>query len=90
MALAIHREEVPIRKRLQRSVDGFQKIVAMRLNVEPDEIGSQQAIDQLALPRTDSEDFRIGPGNVPEDGHTRVGACFLHHSRQQCEVIVLR
>ena len=61
----------------------------MRLNVESDEVSSQKTVDEFALPRTDAEGFRIGPGNVPEDGDTRVRPRFFDHSWEQREVIVL-
>ena len=46
-------------------------------------------VDELALPRTDAESFRIGPGNVPEDGDARVWPCFFDHSREQSKMVVL-
>ena len=66
-----------------------QKVVAVQRNVEADQIGAQQPIQQLRLPWADAEGLRIGPGNMPEDGHARVGPGVLHHPRQQREVIVL-
>ena len=61
----------------------------MGLNVETDEIGSQEAIQEIALPGTDSECFRIRPGNVPEDGHAGIGPLLLDQFRQQGKVVVL-
>ncbi len=90
MAFAVDRKTVPLGERLDRAVHGFQKIVAVRLDVEADEVGAQQAVHELALPGTDAEDFWIGPGDMPEDGHARVRARFLDHAREEGEVVVLR
>src|ERR1039457_1321539 len=89
MALAVNGEPVPFGERLNRAVNCFQKIVAMRLNMETDEVSSQKAVDEFALPRADAEGFRIGPGYVPEDGDTRVRPCFFDHSWKQSKVVVL-
>ena len=45
--------------------------------------------DEFALPRTDAERFGIGPGDVPENRHARVGPRFLDHARQQREMVIL-
>jgi hypothetical protein len=89
VALTIDGEPVPFRKRLNRAINCFEKIIAMRLNVKTDEVGSEKTVDKLALPGANPEDFSIGPGNVPEDGDTRIGPRFLDHSREQSKVIVL-
>src|SRR6267154_1042688 len=39
---------------------------------------------------TVSRNFRVRPGNVPEDRHARVRSGILDHPRQQREVIILR
>ena len=72
MVVALHREVFPIDARLDDPVDRLQKIGAMRLDVESDQIGAQQAIHQLALPGANSEGLRIRPRNVPEDRDPRV------------------
>src|SRR6267378_4533947 len=61
----------------------------MSLNVETDEIGAQKAVHEFALPWANAKHFRIGPRNVPEDGHAGVGARFLDHAGKEREVIVL-
>ena len=90
VALAIDRETIPFRERLDRAVHGFQEIVAVRLDLEANEVGAQQTIDKLALPRADAKGFRIRPWNVPKDRNPRVGPRFLNHPRKQREVIILR
>jgi hypothetical protein len=80
---------LPIHARLDHAVDGFEKVVAMRLDVKADQIGAEQAIHQLALPGANAEGFRIRPGNVPEDGHAGIRPLFLDQPRQQGEVIIL-
>ena len=54
----------------------------MRLNVKSDQIRSQQSVHQLPLPRTDAECFRIGPGDMPEDGHACIRPLLLDQPRQ--------
>jgi hypothetical protein len=61
----------------------------MRLRVEADEIGAEQAVQQILLPRTDAECFRIRPRDVPEHGDLRIGPLGLQQRGQQGEVIVL-
>ena len=89
MLTAIDREVLPIDTGLQGAVHCFQKVVAMRLDVESDQVRSEHAVEQLALPGTDGERLGIGPGNVPENRHTRVGTPFLDHARQEGKVIIL-
>ncbi len=89
MALAVDGEAVPLGDRFHSVIHGFEKIVAVRLNMETDQVCPEQSLDQLALPRADAEHFRIGPGNMPENRDGGVGARLLHHFRKQGEVIVL-
>ena len=74
VAVAVDREALPIDARFQRAVHGLQKVVAVRLDVEADQVGAQQAVEQFALPRADAEGLRIRPGDVPEDGDARIRA----------------
>src|SRR3984893_5021925 len=89
MALASHREAVPFRERFDGAIDSGKKIVAVRLNVKADKVGTEQTVDQFTLPRTNPEDLRIRPRNVPENRNTGVGPRFLDHARKQCEMIIL-
>src|SRR4029077_3632733 len=89
MAGTRHGEMLPLNAAFQRPVDSVQKIVAMRLNVEADQVRAQQAVQQLASPGTNSEGFRIWPRDMPEDGHSGIGANLLDEPRQQREMIVL-
>src|SRR5260370_40222330 len=86
MAALVDGEPFPLDARLQRTIDGIQEVVAMRLNVKADEIRAQQSFQQFALPRTDPEPFRIRPGDVPEDGHARVRTLLFDQARDQREV----
>ena len=90
VALAAYRKAVPFGERFETAVHGFKEIVAMGLNMEADEIRAQQSFDEFALPRANSEDLCVGPGDVPEDSHARVRADILHHARNECKMIVLR
>ncbi len=89
MPLPVYGEAVPLGKRFERAVHRLQKIVAVRLNVKANEIGAEKTIDEFALPRTDPENFRVRPGNMPENRHSGVGPCVLDHPRQQRKVIIL-
>ena len=90
VTLSIHCETIPFGDRLQYPIHGLQKIVAVRLNLQAHEVGAQQSIDKLALPRTNAKDLRIGPRNVPKNRHPRVRPRFLDHPRKQREMIILR
>ena len=41
------------------------------------QIRAQHTAQQVRRPRTNSERFRIGPGDVPEDADRQIGAGFL-------------
>src|SRR5580704_14248375 len=90
MALASDLKAIPGGERFDGAVHARKKIVAMRLDMEADQVCAEQPIDQIARPGADSEDFRIGPWNVPENGDACIGAGFLDHSRKQREMIILR
>ena len=62
----------------------------MRLRVKTNQVRPQQSVNQLTLPGTNSEHFRIRPRNMPENCYARIRTGFLHHSRQEREVIILR
>lgn len=51
--------------RLDVALDRFDKVVAVRLRVKPENVGAQHAIEQLFTLRTDAEAFGRGPRNVP-------------------------
>jgi hypothetical protein len=89
MAETVNGEPVPIGKCLNRAIDCFQKIIAMPLNVETDEVSSQKTVDKFTLTRAYAEGLCIGPRYVPEDSDTRVRPCFFDHSWEQSEVIIL-
>src|ERR1700676_1678443 len=61
----------------------------MRLNMEPDHVGSQQPFHQFALPRADSKCLRIRPWNVPENRYPSVWPFLLDHSGEQRELVIL-
>ena len=58
--------------------------------MEADQVRAQQSFNEFALPWTDSEDFRIGPWNVPENGDACVRTDLFNHFGNQCEVVILR
>ena len=88
-AAAPGREVLVVDARLERAIDGVEKVVAVILDVEAEQVVAEQAVQDVFAPRADAERFAIRPRDVPElaDGH--VGPRFLDESRQQREVIVL-
>ncbi len=82
-------EALPFDAGFKKAIHGVQKVAAMRLNVEADEIGSEQPVEQFLPPRADAERLRVGPRDVPEDGHAGVGSLGLDERRQPREVVVL-
>ena len=82
MVPAQHREVLPIHARFDHAINGLQKIVAMRLNVKPDQVRAEEAIHQLALPGTNAKSFEVRPGDMPENRHPRIRPFFLDHPRQ--------
>ena len=90
VAAAIHRQAFPLDAALHSVIHRFKEIVAMILNVKTHQVCAEQSIHEFALPRTDSESLCVRPGDVPKDGHARVGPFSFDHARQQGEVIVLR
>ncbi len=89
MPSAVDGESVPFGQRFDRAIDGSQEVVAVRLRVEADEVGANQAVHQLALPRADAEDLGVRPRNVPEDRHARVRTRLFDETRQEREVVVV-
>src|SRR5438094_8448867 len=75
--------------RLEPPIDRLEKVVAVILHVEPDEVGAEHAFDDLLLPRTDAEGLEIGPRNVPEDPDTRVRTPRLDDRWQKREMVIL-
>ncbi len=84
-----HRQPVPLDAAFEGAIDGLQKILAMRLNVEADDVGAQHAVQQFLLPRADFEGLGIRPRDVPEHRDARVRPRFLDEPRQEGEVVVL-
>src|SRR5262249_41658205 len=73
----------------ERAIHRIQKIVAVRLHVEPNQVRAEQPVDQLALPRTNRERLRIRPRDVPENRDPSVRTRFLDHPWRESEVIIL-
>ena len=89
MPFAQNTEALAVDARLESAIDRIQEIVAMALDVESDQVGAEQSVEQLALPGANAERLGIGPGDVPEDGDAGIRAPLLDHPRQERKVIVL-
>ena len=61
----------------------------MVLQVKPQKIISQEAIQDFRTPGADAEDLIVGPGNMPELGHHQVRLSGFEHLGQQGEMVVL-
>jgi hypothetical protein len=58
-------------------------------NVEADQVVGQHALEDLALPRQDTEHFRVGPRDVPEQGDVQIGPALLEELGGHRQVVVL-
>ena len=87
--MALNRKTFPFNAGFNGGLDSFKKIVAVRLNVEANEVGTEKTVQKFALPGTNSEGLRIGPRDMPENRDARVGTCVLKHARQKREMVVL-
>ena len=82
-------EPIPLGERLDGPIHARQKIVAVPLRVEADQVSAEEAIHEFARKGADPEHLGIGPRHVPEDRHARIRPGLLHDARQQCKVVVL-
>src|SRR5207248_1327457 len=89
MLVALDAEMFPVNLGLQYVVNSVQEVVTVSLRVKADQVRSQQTVEQLPLPWTDAERFRVGPGNMPEDRDSGIWQSLLQHARQKSEVVVL-
>ncbi len=85
----VHGKSLPLNAGLDSAVYSLEKVVTMGLNVKANQVGAQQSIEQLALPRTDTEGLWIGPWNVPENRYLGVRTLALNELWQQGKVIIL-
>ena len=89
MVIPIDCKTVPLDAGFKGLIHRLQKIIAMRLDMEADQIGAQQSVQEFPLPGADPEGFRVGPGNMPEDCDPRVGPLRFYEPGQQREMIIL-
>ncbi len=75
--------------RFQGAVHRLQKVHAVILNVKGQNVIAEKAVEDLFLPRTDTEDFAVGPGNVPKVEDDEVRPRLTEHSRQKSEMVIL-
>ena len=72
MRRARHREALVVDARLDEAIDRLEKIVAVQLHVEAEQIAAEQAVEDLFLPRADAERFAMRPRDVPEVADDRI------------------
>ena len=75
--------------RLHHTIHRGKKIMAVKGNMESDQVRAEEPIQQLGLPGTDSECLRVGPRNVPENRYACIGSGPLHETRKQSQVVIL-
>src|SRR5580658_3632657 len=68
VAVPVDGEVLALNAGFERAVNGIEKVIAMRLQMEADQISAQQPVQQLTLPWADAEGLWIRPGDVPENG----------------------
>src|SRR5262249_61113773 len=61
----------------------------LELGVESYEVRSQHPVEDLGLPRADSEGLGVRPWNVPEECDASIGPLLLQEPGEEREVIVL-
>ena len=67
----------------------LEEVGAVLRCLESNDIGAEQAFEQLPSPRTDSKNLPVWPGNVPE-GHDRVPRTVVpNHPWNEREVVVV-
>ena len=89
--MPVVRDHAPLRidVAVEHGFDGLEEVGAVLRCLESDDIGAEQALDQLPSPRTDSQDSPVWPGNVPE-GHDRVPRAVVpNHPGHEREVVVV-
>ena len=64
-------------------VDGFDEVVAVELRVEAQDRASEQAVNDLLLPRANAEGLGVRPGDVPEGDDGRLRQLFADQLGQQ-------
>src|SRR5262249_10421869 len=69
-------EVLPVDPRLECAVHSLEEIVAVELDVEADQVRSQHALKELALPRGDPKRLRVWPRYVPEERDASVRPLF--------------
>src|SRR5262249_38350246 len=82
-------EALHVYPRLQGALYRLQKVVAVVLEVEGEQVVAQQAVEDFLLPRADAEHLAVWPRNVPEVQDHQVRAGVFEHAGQQREVVVL-
>src|SRR5581483_4490860 len=72
--------------RFDAAVYRVQEIGAVVLKMKPEEIVSQQAVQEFFAPWKHAKHLAVGPRNVPELGHDQLGIPLFEHPRQKSEV----
>ena len=75
--------------RLHAAVYRVQKVLAVEAQMKSEQIVAQHTVQQFFLPWETAQNFRIGPGYMPELGNDQVRIAFFQHPRQQCEMKIL-
>jgi hypothetical protein len=72
------------------ALHGGEKILLIAFHLKRDQIVGEQALQQLAAPRTDAQSIDIRPGNVPEERGPEMRPLFPQVSGNQRQVVVVQ
>ncbi len=86
---AVDLGSIEVNSRFDLAIDRVQKVLAMVVHMEAEQVVPQQTIQKLFSPREGPKDLAVGPGDVPELGDDEAGMCVLEHPWEQAEVKVL-
>src|SRR5213083_2849080 len=80
---------LPVNAGFQGAIDCLQEVGAMGLDMEADEVSTQQTIQQFALPRADRKGPPISARECAKKWRRVRPALFLYQAWQQPKVVVL-
>jgi hypothetical protein len=82
-------EPIRVHVRFDVAVDRVQEILAVVPDVEPEEVVTQESVEQFLPPGEDATDLPVRPRDVPKLRDNQLRVCRLEHPGEQAEVIVL-
>ena len=87
--VAVDGEAFPLDAALDGLIHGFEEIIAVRLDVEADQVGAQQAVEKFRCQGQMRKASGLGQGMCQKIATRASGRAVLDQPRQQSEVIIL-